>query len=129
MAGASRPILSNEIENCKRGGVEFIELPIAYDAVTVIVNPKNTFVKTLTIDELRTLWEPAAQGNIVKWKQINPGWPDTPIKLLGPGPESGTFDYFTQAVVGKARRTGTAFAGTIPVGLNVEELMKREVKP
>jgi phosphate transport system substrate-binding protein len=103
VAGASRPILGSEIENCKRSGVEFIELPIAYDAVTVIVNPRNTFVKSVSVDELRTLWEPAAQGNIVKWKQINPGWPDTPIKLLGPGPESGTWDYFTQAVVGKAK--------------------------
>lgn len=109
---ASRPILTKEIEACKAAGIEFIELPVAYDALTVVVNPKNTFIKSFTVEELKKLWEPEAQGKIKTWKQVNPSWPDTPVKLFGAGSDSGTFDYFTEAIVGKAKSSRGDFTAS-----------------
>jgi len=103
ISDASRPITTSEMEICKAAGVDYIEMPIAFDALTVVVNPKNTFLKQATVAELKTMWEPAAQGKITKWNQINPAWPDAPIKLFGAGADSGTFEYFTEATVGKAK--------------------------
>nr|WP_306533890.1 PstS family phosphate ABC transporter substrate-binding protein [Geobacter sp.] len=103
ISGASRPILKKEMDACKQAGIQYIELPVAYDALTVVVNPQNTWLKQITVDELKKIWEPAAQGKIKTWNQVNPAWPNTPIKLFGPGADSGTFDYFTEAVVGKAK--------------------------
>ena len=103
IANASRPILKKEMDACKAAGVEYIELPVAFDALTVVMNPKNAFLKELTVEQLKAIWEPAAQGKITKWNQVNPAWPDAPIKLFGAGSDSGTFDYFTEAVVGKAK--------------------------
>lgn len=100
---ASRPILEKEMEACRAAGIKYIELPVAFDALTVVVNPKNSFLNTITVEELKKIWEPAAQGKVTKWNQVNPAWPDLPIKLFGPGADSGTFDYFTEAVVGKAK--------------------------
>jgi len=100
---ASRPILTEEMESCKKNGIQYIELPICFDALTVVVNPKNNWCKEMKVSELKKLWEPAAQGKITKWNQIRPEWPDAPIKLFGPGADSGTFDYFTEAIVGKAK--------------------------
>ena len=103
ISNASRPITKSEMELCKAAGVEYIEIPVAFDALTVVINPKNTFLKQATVAELKTMWEPAAQGKITKWNQINPAWPDAPIKLFGAGADSGTFEYFTEATVGKAK--------------------------
>ena len=103
VADASRPITKKEMEDCKAAGVEYIEMPVAYDALTVVVNPKNSFLKQATVEEMKTLWEPAGQGKIMKWNQVNPAWPDTPVKLFGAGADSGTFEYFTEAMVGKAK--------------------------
>lgn len=103
VSNASRPILQKEIDDCKANGVEFIELPIAFDALTVIINPKNQFAKTMTVAELNKMWGPSAQGKIKTWNQVNPAWPNTPIKLFGAGSDSGTFDYFTEAINGKAK--------------------------
>ena len=103
IANASRPILKKEMADCKAAGVEYIELPVAFDALTVVMNPKNAFLKELTVEQLKAIWEPAAQGKIARWNQVNPTWPDAPIKLFGAGSDSGTFDYFTEAVVGKAK--------------------------
>ena len=103
LSDASRPILKVEMEACKKAGIEYFELPVAYDAITVMVNPKNDWVKSMTVAELKKIWEPAAQGKIAKWSQVNPKWPDAPLKLYGAGADSGTFDYFTEAVVGKAK--------------------------
>jgi phosphate transport system substrate-binding protein len=103
LQNASRPILAKEMEDCKAAGVEYIEMPVAYDALTVVANPKNAFLKKLTVDQLKAMWEPAAQGKITRWNQVNPAWPDAPIKLFGAGADSGTFDYFTEAVVGKSK--------------------------
>ena len=103
ISNASRPITAKEMEDCKAAGVQYIEMPVAFDALTVVINPKNTFLKQATVAELKTMWEPAAQGKITKWNQINPAWPDAPIKLFGAGADSGTFEYFTEATVGKAK--------------------------
>ncbi len=103
ISNASRPILKKEMDACKEAGVQYIELPIAYDGLTVVVNKNNDFVKSLSVEELKKMWEPAAQGKVKSWKQINPAFPDTPLKLFGAGSDSGTFDYFTEAIVGKAK--------------------------
>lgn len=112
IADASRPILIKEMEACKAAGIKYIELPVAYDAMTVVINPKNKFIKQLTVAELKKMWEPAAQGTVKQWNQINPAWPDQPIKLFGPGADSGTFDYFTEAIVGKAKSSRGDFTAS-----------------
>lgn len=103
ISDASRPILKKEMELCKAAGIQYIELPIAFDALTVVVNPSNTAIKSLTIAQLKTMWAPEAQGKINNWNQVDPSFPDLPLKLFGAGSDSGTFDYFTEAVVGKAK--------------------------
>ena len=100
---ASRPILEKEMADCRAAGIEYIELPVAYDALTVVMNPRNAFLKSITVAELKMIWEPAAQGKVMRWNQVNPAWPDAPIKLFGAGSDSGTFDYFTEAINGKAK--------------------------
>jgi phosphate transport system substrate-binding protein len=103
ISDASRPILKKEMDDCKAAGIEYYELPVAFDALTVVINPKNTFIKSLTVEELKKMWEPGAQGKVTRWNQVNPAWPDAPLKLFGAGSDSGTFDYFTEAIVGKAK--------------------------
>ncbi|MCG3124991.1 MAG: Protein SphX [Phycisphaerales bacterium] len=103
ISNASRPISADEMKAAKENGVEYIELPICFDALTVAVNPQNTWCDTITVEELKKLWEPAAQGKITKWSQVRAGWPDEKIEIFGAGTDSGTFDYFTEAVVGKAK--------------------------
>ena len=103
IADASRPILAKEMEECRAAGIEYFELPVAFDALTVVVNPKNTFLKSVSVEELKKMWEPSAQGKITRWNQVNPSWPDAPIKLFGAGSDSGTFDYFTEAINGKSK--------------------------
>ncbi|MFZ3073019.1 MAG: PstS family phosphate ABC transporter substrate-binding protein [Thermodesulfobacteriota bacterium] len=103
ISNASRPIKATEMELCKKNNVEYIELPVAFDGLAVMVNPKNTWVDHFTVAELKKIWEPEAQGNITKWSQVRKGWPDKEIRLFGPGVDSGTFDYFTQAINGKEK--------------------------
>jgi len=98
---ASRPIKPTEIEACKAAGIEYIELPIAYDGLAVVVNPKNSWAASVTVEELKKLWAPEAQGKITRWNQIRSSWPDREIHLFGAGVDSGTYDYFTEAIVGK----------------------------
>jgi phosphate transport system substrate-binding protein len=112
ISNASRPILKQEMADCKAAGIEYFELPVAFDALTVVINPKNSFIKTLTVAELKKMWEPGAQGKVTRWNQVNPAWPDAPIKLFGPGADSGTFDYFTEAVVGKAKSSRGDFTAS-----------------
>jgi phosphate transport system substrate-binding protein len=97
---ASRPISTEEMAACKQAGVAYIELPIAFDALTIVVNPANTWAENITVEELKKIWEPAAEGKITRWKQIRASWPDRPLTLYGPGRDSGTFDYFTEATIG-----------------------------
>ena len=103
ISDASRPILKEEMVLCAQAGVKYFELPVAYDAITVVVSKDNDFVDHLTIEELKKMWEPAAAGKITSWKQIRDSFPDVPLKLAGAGADSGTFDYFTEAVVGVAK--------------------------
>ena len=112
ISDASRPILKKEMDDCAKAGIKYVELPVAFDALTVVVNPKNTFIKQLTVAELKMMWEPSAQGKITKWNQINPAWPDAPLKLFGPGADSGTFDYFTEAVNGKSKSSRGDFTAS-----------------
>ncbi|HEX6155650.1 MAG TPA: PstS family phosphate ABC transporter substrate-binding protein [Burkholderiales bacterium] len=112
VSNASRPILKAEMAECRKAGIEYFELPVAFDALTVVINPKNAFIKQLTVAELKKMWEPSAQGKVTRWNQVNPAWPDQPMKLFGPGADSGTFDYFTEAVVGKAKSSRGDFTAS-----------------
>jgi len=99
IANASRKIKESEREACAQSGVEFVEIPVAYDGISVVVHPDNTFVDCLTIDELRRIWEPGS--HVRSWADVRAGWPARELHLYGPGTDSGTFDYFTEAVVGE----------------------------
>jgi len=99
---ASRQIKPSEDSLARANGIAYLELPVAYDGLTVVVHPQNNWVKDITTEELKKIWEPAAQGKIKRWNQIRPEWPDQEIHLYGPGVESGTYDYFTEAVVGES---------------------------
>ena len=99
---ASRPIKSQEAATCKENNVEYVELTVAFDGLAVLVNNENTWVKDITVDELKKIWEPAAQGKVTKWNQIRKEWPAEEFHLYGPGVASGTYDYFTEAIVGKS---------------------------
>ena len=112
ITGASRPITTDEAELCAKAGVEYIELPIAYDALAVVVHAKNSWATTITTAELRKVWEPAAQGKIVKWNQVREGWPDKELHLYGAGLDSGTYDYFTRAVVGREHSSRQDFTAS-----------------
>lgn len=107
ISDASRPIAQKEMDACKEAGIQYIELPIAYDALTVVVNSKNDWVKSLTVDELKSIWKPGS--SVKNWKQVNSTYPDKAMGLFGPGTASGTFDYFTEAVNGKAKSSRTDY--------------------
>ena len=111
IANASRPINSKELKACATNKINFIELPIAFDAITVVVNPANTWARQISTKELARLWGRQAEGRIKRWSDVNRDWPDQPIKLCGPGKDSGTYDYFNKAISGDAdnsRRDYTA---------------------
>lgn len=112
VADASRPISNSEIKLCKEAGIDYVELPVAFDALTVVINPKNDWAATMTPADLKKMWEPGAQGKISKWNQIRSTWPNAPLKLFGPGADSGTFEYFTEAVVGKSKSSRGDFTAS-----------------
>jgi phosphate transport system substrate-binding protein len=112
ISDASRPILKKEMDACKEAGIQYVELPVAYDALTVVVNPQNDWLKSITVEELKKMWAPEAQGTVMKWNQVNPAWPDQQIKLFGPGADSGTFDYFTEAIIEKAKSSRGDFTAS-----------------
>ncbi len=103
ISDASRPIVKKEMEACAQAGIKYVELPVAFDALTVVLHPSNTFAANLKPEQLKVMWEPGAQGKVTSWKQVDPSFPDMPLKLFGPGADSGTFEYFTEAIVGKAK--------------------------
>lgn len=109
---ASRPIRPEEMDACAANAVQYYELPVALDAVTVVVSLANTWVETMTLTELKRIWEPAAQGTITRWNQVRASWPDAPLRLFGAGPDSGTFDYFTQMIVGNAKASRSDYASS-----------------
>ena len=100
ISDASRPIKQKEVDLCAAAGVEYIELPVAIDGLSVLVNRENDFVDCLTVAQLNTIWAPEAEGVVQNWNQVNPDWPNEEIKLYAPGVDSGTFDYFTEAING-----------------------------
>jgi phosphate transport system substrate-binding protein len=102
ISDASRPITDKEMKACAEAGIKYFEIPVAFDALTVVVNPKNP-IKSMTIADLKAMWAPEAQGKVMKWNQVNPAFPDAPLKLFGAGADSGTFEYFTEAATGKAK--------------------------
>ncbi len=112
IADASRPILRKEMDDCKAAGVQYIEVPVAYDALTVVIHNDNKWAQTLTVAELKKMWEAGAQGKVTNWKQVNPKFPDAPLKLFGAGADSGTFDYFTESVNGKAKSSRGDFTAS-----------------
>jgi phosphate transport system substrate-binding protein len=112
ISDASRPISKTEITACSGGGINFIELPIAYDGIAIVVNPKANWVSDITVDELKTMWAPDAQGKVTRWNQIRKTWPDREIHLFGAGVDSGTYDYFTEAINGKAKASRGDFTSS-----------------
>lgn len=109
---ASRPILKEEMEVCGKNGVRYIEIPVAFDALTLTVNPQNTWAKDITIEELRKVWEPAAQGKITNWNQIRASYPNRPLKLYGAGKDSGTFNYFNEVTTGQPNASRTDYTSS-----------------
>jgi len=101
ISDASRPIKEEEAQLCQKNGIEFVELPVAFDGLSVVVNPENNFAECLTVEELKKIWEPAAQGKVKNWNQVRSEFPNQPLNLYGAGTDSGTFDYFTDAIAGK----------------------------
>lgn len=122
--GASRPINLEEMETCKKNGVKYIELPIALDAITLVVNPENTWAEDITVQELAKIWQPEAEGKIDNWNQIRQSWPDRPLNLYGPGEDSGTFDYFTTVIVGESGASRQDYTKSEDDSLLVEKLSK-----
>src|SRR5687767_5756885 len=112
IADASRPISATEVAACEKSGIGFIELPIAYDGIAIAANPKNTWAANITVAELKTLWGPDAQNKVTRWSQVRKGWPDREIHLFGAGVDSGTYDYFTEAVNGKAKASRGDFTSS-----------------
>ncbi|WP_448561329.1 PstS family phosphate ABC transporter substrate-binding protein [Trichothermofontia sp.] len=125
ISNASRPIKKEEIELCEKNGIEFVEVPIAFDGLSVVVNKANDFATCLTVAELKTIWEPAAEGKIKNWNQVRDGFPDKPLGLYGAGTDSGTYDYFMEAIVGKDESRGDFTASeddnTIVQGVEADE--------
>jgi phosphate transport system substrate-binding protein len=109
---ASRPISQAEMTACNSAGITYYELPIAYDGIAIVTSSKATWIDDITVDELRTLWAPDAQGKVMKWNQVRSNWPDREIHLYGAGVDSGTYDYFTEAVVGKAQASRGDFTSS-----------------
>ena len=112
ITNASRPIKASEVELCEQEGIEFIEIPVAVDGLTVMVHPDNDFVECLTVAELGFIWSPAAEGEVKRWNQVRPEWPDGRFRLYGPGVDSGTFDYFTEVVNGEAQASRGDFTAS-----------------
>ena len=101
ISNASRPIEEDEVAICEENGVDFTELRVATDALTVVTSADNDFVDCLTVEELETMWSPDAEGTVTEWKDVNPDFPTEPLELYGPGTDSGTFDYFTDVINGE----------------------------
>jgi phosphate transport system substrate-binding protein len=100
ISGASRPIKPSEVTQCKQKAIDYVELPVAYDGISVVVNPANAWASNMTVRELAALFRPEAQNSVTRWSQVRSGWPDREIHLFGAGVDSGTYDYFTAAIVG-----------------------------
>ena len=112
IADASRPISASEVAACQKSGIGYIELPVAFDGIAIAANPKNTWANNITVAELKTLWAPEAQGKVMRWNQIRSGWPNREVHLFGAGVDSGTYDYFTEVINGKAKASRGDFTSS-----------------
>lgn len=112
ISNASRPIKASEVELCAKNGVDYVELPIAFDGLAILVNPRNDWAHDITTAELKRLWEPEAQGTVTTWRQLRASWPDRAIHLFGAGLDSGTYDYFTEAIVHKEHSSRADFTSS-----------------
>jgi phosphate transport system substrate-binding protein len=127
ISDASRPISATEVEACSKAGIAYIELPIAYDGIAIAVNPKNTWATTITTEELKKIWAPEAQGNVKRWSQVRDGWPDRELHLFGAGVDSGTYDYFTEAINGTAKASRGDFTSSEDDNILVEGISGDEL--
>ncbi|MFI8593561.1 PstS family phosphate ABC transporter substrate-binding protein [Microbacterium sp. NPDC078428] len=112
ISNASRPIDDDEAAKCEAAGVEFTEIVIANDGISVVVNPENDWVDCITVDQLRKIWAPDAEGTVTSWNQVDPSFPEVPLALFGPGADSGTFDYFTEAINGEEGSSRSDYTGS-----------------
>ncbi len=126
ISDASRPIKQKEIDACREGGVPYVELKVAFDGLAVVVNPANTWVDYLTVEELKKIWEPGAQNVIMKWNQVRSGFPAEDLQLFGPGTDSGTFDYFTEVISGKSGSSRGDFTASEDDNVLVEGVASSE---
>ncbi|MEM6254027.1 MAG: PstS family phosphate ABC transporter substrate-binding protein [Cyanobacteria bacterium P01_D01_bin.156] len=101
ISNASRPIKEEEVASCEEAGIEFVEVPVAFDGLTIVTNPANDWAQCLTTDQLNTMWAPDSEGQVANWNQVDASFPDQALGLYGPGTDSGTFDYFTDEVNGE----------------------------
>jgi phosphate transport system substrate-binding protein len=127
VTGASRPITTSESEACGRNGIQFVEVPIGYDGLSLLVNPKNDWARNITVAELKKIWEPAARGNVMRWSQVRAGWPDRELHLYGAGVDSGTYDYFTEAVVGQQHSSRDDYTSSEDDDVLVQDVEKDEL--
>lgn len=126
VSDASRPIKPTEVELCQKNNIEYIELPVAYDGIAIVVNPKNDWANDITTDELKKLWEPEAQNKLLKWSELRAGWPEREIHLFGAGTDSGTYDYFTEAIVKKEKSSRADYTASEDDNILVQGISKDE---
>ena len=107
ISDASRPIKPAEVEACRKNGIDFIELQVGWDGLSVVINPENTWARQLTVAQLHKIWQP--NSKVKRWSDVDPSWPDQPVKLFGPGSDSGTFDFFCEAINGKEKAHRTDY--------------------
>lgn len=119
---ASRPIIRAEIAVCEANGIQYIEIPVVMDAISIVAHPDNAWIDNLTLQELRQIWQPSAEGQVTRWSQLRPSWPDRPLNLYGRGQDSGTYDYFTQVVVGQSGSSRTDHVASEDVTFLVENI-------
>ena len=127
ISDASRPISATEVEACQKAGIDYIELPIAYDGIAIAVNPKAHWADTITTAELKTLFDTGSQGKVMKWSQVREGWPDREVHLFGAGVDSGTYDYFTEAINGKAKASRGDFTSSEDDNVLIEGISNDEL--
>jgi len=126
IADASRPIKTVEAHKCDSLGIKYIEVPFAYDGIAIVVNPKNTWVDKITTDELKTIWDASSQGKIMTWNQVRKSWPNKPLKLFAPSTDNGTFDYFTEAINGKAQQSRGDYTASATPNMLVQGIANDE---
>jgi phosphate transport system substrate-binding protein len=127
ISNASRPIQKEEADACRKNGIDYIEVPVAYDGLAMLVNPKNDWVSHVTTDELKAMWEPRAQGSVTKWSQVRAGWPDKQLHLYGPGVASGTYDYFTEAIIHEEHSSRNDYTASEDDDFIVNEIARDEL--